>query len=173
MTATSPLRVLVVGLGSIGQRHVRNLRRLLGRSVQISAYRVRGFDHVLTDDQRVEAPGGLATRHGLRLVESLEAGLSERPDAVFVTNPSSLHLETALEAARAGCALFVEKPLATAADRLDELAEEVRRRGLVATVGYQLRFHPGLARLALLLDDDRIGSLLAVRAVAIGYSPRI
>jgi len=43
------MKLLVVGLGGIGQRHVRNLRRLLGDDLQLSAYRQRGRRQVLTE----------------------------------------------------------------------------------------------------------------------------
>lgn len=159
------LRVLIVGLGSIGQRHARNLLRVLGDGVELSAFRARGRSHVLTEDQQVESATGLVERYRIRVLSDLDAALGERPDAVFVTNPSSLHREVALSAARAGCHLFVEKPLATSLEGLDELVEAVEGSALVALVGYQLRFHPCFAHLERLLAAGRPGRIVGVRAV--------
>jgi predicted dehydrogenase len=159
------LRVLLVGLGSIGQRHVRNLRRLLGDGVELSAVRARGRNQVLTDSQRVETQTGLLERYAIRALPDLGTALGEEPDAVFVTNPSSLHMEVALRAARQGCHLFIEKPLATSDERLDELVEVVERNRIVALVGYQLRFHPCFERLHVLLAAGRPGCIVGVRAV--------
>lgn len=164
MTA-GPFRVLIVGLGSAGQRHLRNLRALLGDRVQLSAYRVRGLSHVLTDLQEVAAETGLVERHGIRVHADLATALAEGPDAVFVTNPSSLHVETALAAARRGCHLFVEKPLATSEEGLDRLVDLVESNRTVALVGYQLRFHPCFERLQALLASGRPGRVIGVRAV--------
>jgi predicted dehydrogenase len=159
------MRILFAGLGSIGQRHVRNLRTLLGPELELLAYRVRGAQRILTDELEPEAEQGLAERYGIRAFPDLEAALSERPEAVFVTNPSSRHLEVALPAARAGCHLFIEKPLATAEAGVEELAAEVERRGLVALVGYPLRFHPCFERLRALLAQGRPGRILGGRVL--------
>ena len=51
------MKALFVGLGSIGQRHLRNLRELKGESVNILAWRVRGLDRVLTNTLEVELGG--------------------------------------------------------------------------------------------------------------------
>jgi predicted dehydrogenase len=169
MTPVAALRILFVGLGSIGQRHVRNLRRLLGDRVELLAVRARGLTRVLTDEQVVASETGLLERYAIRALPDLPAALSERPDAVFVTNPTALHLEVASSAARAGCHLFVEKPLASDEAGLDELVDLVERKGLVALVGYQLRFHPGFARLQALIAAGRPGRVIGVRA-AVGES---
>jgi len=165
VAADRPLRALMVGLGSIGQRHARNLRRLLGDGVELSAFRARGRTHVLTDDQRVESETGLVECLGVRVFPDLDAALGEHPDAVFVTNPSSLHREVALSAARAGCHLFVEKPLATSLEGLDELVEVIEGSGVAALVGYQLRFDPCFAHVEGLLASGRPGRIVGVRAV--------
>ena len=70
------MKALFVGLGSIGQRHLRNLRELKGESVDILAWRVRGLDRVVTNTLEVELGADLQSRYGLRLVPTLEAGLS-------------------------------------------------------------------------------------------------
>jgi predicted dehydrogenase len=163
------LRALIVGLGSIGQRHVRNLRHLLGAGLELYAVRVRARSHVLDDSGAIESEDGLVERYGIRVFGELGPALAERPDVVFVTNPSSLHMDVALSAARAGCHLFIEKPLATSTERLEELAESVERAGVVALVGYQLRFHPGFEHVQRLLAAGRPGRVVGVRA-AVGES---
>src|SRR6185312_146830 len=138
------MKVLIVGLGSIGQRHVRNLRALLGDQLELLAVRVRGLNHVLTDALKIESPDGLCEKYDIRTFGDLEQALAQKPDAAFICNPNSMHMATALTVARAGCHLFIEKPLAHEEADVEELIEIVEQRRLVATVGYQLRFHPGL-----------------------------
>ena len=149
------MKVLFCGLGSIGQRHLRNLRTLLGDRLEVLAWRARGGGPVLNADMTVRPGADVESTYGLRSFRELEAALSERPDAVFVTNPNSLHLPTALAAARAGCHLFIEKPLADSLAGVDELLAEVERRRLVALVAYQFRFHPGLRRVKSLLETGK------------------
>lgn len=145
------MKVLIAGLGSVGQRHARNLRALCGAGVEILAYRVRGLPQVITDTMTLDDTVAVEAACGIRSFASLDQSLAERPDAVMVCNPNSLHLQTAMAAAHAGCHLFIEKPLSHTVDGVDELIAVVERQRLVATVGYQLRFHPALARARALL----------------------
>jgi predicted dehydrogenase len=165
------LKVLFAGLGSIGQRHVRNLRALLGDQVEILAYRQRGSGPVLNPDMTVRPGADLETTYGIRSFDRLEDALEERPTAVFVTNPNVLHVSVALAAARAGCHLFVEKPVSHSLDGVDELIEVVERQGLIALVAYQFRFHPALQLLKSLIDEDRLGRLAAAHIVNGEYIP--
>ena len=165
------MRFLVAGLGGIGQRHVRNLRTLLGPHEEILAYRVRRDSRTLTDSLDVEPGGGVDEKYGLRVFGDLDAALDQRPDAVLVCNPSSLHMPVALKAARAGCALFIEKPLSNTMEGTGELIDLVEKQHLVGLVGYQLRFHPSLQRVHELLEAGAIGRVVAVRIEVGEYLP--
>jgi len=165
------MNVLVAGLGGIGQRHVRNLRHLFGAEVEIDAYRVRRQTPVLTSRFEVVADAQLDAHYGVRSFDDLDEALARRPTAVFVCNPSSLHVPVALAAAGAGCHLFIEKPLAASWEGVDALAELVDARGLVTLVGFQMRFHPCLRQLRDLLGQSRIGSVVSVQAEIGEYLP--
>ena len=158
------MRILVAGLGGIGQRHVRNLRSLLGPEAELAAYRVRGLARTLTDQLEVEPGVEVAAKYGLQVFTDLGEALASRPDAVFVCNPTSLHVPVALEAARAGCHLFLEKPLSHDLAGVDELLDEVQQRRLVTLVGYQMRYHPVVRHLRAWIQDRAVGRVLAVRA---------
>ena len=165
------MRILIVGLGAIGQRHVRNLRGMLVRRVELLAARSRGLTHVLSDTLTVEAADGLCEKYDIRAFDTLEEALANKPDAAFVCNPTSLHIGTSLAIARAGCHLFIEKPLAHEFAGAEELTDIVERQGLVATVGYQWRSHPCLTTTYALLQSEAIGRVLAVRAEMGEYLP--
>ncbi|MGE0039769.1 MAG: Gfo/Idh/MocA family protein [Vicinamibacterales bacterium] len=158
------LRALFAGLGGIGQRHLRNLRAVCGDRLAVSAYRVRGQSHVLSDTLQIAAESGLEATYDVTTYTNLDEALADPPDVVFVCNPTSLHLEVALAAARRGCALFIEKPLADTMDGVEALAALVESRGLVAMVGYQLRFHPCIQRLLALVGERAVGHLVSVHA---------
>jgi len=162
----------MIGLGGVGQRHLRNLRALRGADIEVTAYRVRNRPDVLTDTLQLEAGAELTSRWGISTVfRDLDEALADRPDAVFICNPSSLHVPTALAAARAGCHLFIEKPLSHAWDGVDDLIALVDERGTVGFVGYQLRFHPCLRHVESLLAGGTFGRPLAVRAEVGEYLP--
>jgi predicted dehydrogenase len=94
----------------------------------------------------------------------LQAALDWGPDAVIVSNPTALHLQVAIPAARAGCALLLEKPISHSLEGIDELRQAVARSGSRALVGFQFRYNPGLRTIRALLAEEAIGRPAAVRA---------
>ncbi|HET9956464.1 MAG TPA: Gfo/Idh/MocA family oxidoreductase [Polyangiaceae bacterium] len=170
-TPRSIRRVLFAGLGGVGQRHLRNVRALLGEEVRVDAYRVRRESWVLDDQLRVVPGAELEQRYALEVYDDLERALAQAPDVVFVTNPSSLHVEVALRAARANADVFIEKPLSHSLEAVADLERELSRRGLCSYVGYQLRNHPGFRRLRETLTDASLGPVLSVRAEVGEYLP--
>ncbi len=144
------LSFLIVGLGSVGRRHLDNLRDL--GIDDISVYRSgNGDDNVaLTSDLRVE--------------KDLDEALACRPDAVVVANPTAHHLPAALAAAEAGCHLFIEKPVSHELEGIDALSRTVALNDLVVLVGYQFRFHPCLKKIRFWIDSGAIGKPLLADA---------
>jgi len=165
------MKILMVGLGGIGQRHVRNLRTLMAADTDIIAYRYRDNPQVLTDQLEIEAGNSLTEKYSIRVYATLEDAIFQKPDVVFVCNPSSLHIPVAIQAAQAGCSLFIEKPLSHTFENVEELIKLVETRNIKATVGYQMRFHPCLARLQSLLQDKVAGRIISVRAEVGEYLP--
>ena len=165
------MKILFCGLGSVGQRHLRNVRTLLGDQVEILAYRARGNSPVLNPDMSVRSGADLETTYQLRSFTRLEDALNENPDVAFVTNPNALHLPVALAAARSGCHLFIEKPLSDSLDGTNELVTEVENHHLVAFVAYQFRFHPGLRWVKQLITEGKLGNLVSAHIVNGEYLP--
>lgn len=165
-----PLKALVIGLGAIGQRHARNLRLLLGEELELAALRSRRAPTVITDqltaengDPEADCNGGVFT--------DLDEALATGPDVVLVCTPSRLHIGPAIAAVRAGAAVFVEKPLSADMTGVDQLVAEARAHDAVVAVGCQLRFHPALRELRVMLRDGAVGTLLAVHVEQAEYLP--
>src|ERR1700722_4856922 len=174
--ATSPTRslsvkVLIIGLGGIGQRHTRNLRILLGDSVEIIAYRVRRLTHVVTPTMGADQERNVEDVYNIRTFHSLDDALAEKPDVAYVCNPSSLHVSVTRACLVAGCDVFLEKPLADSLDGTAELAELAGKHKRIAMVGFQLRFHPCVIRLTEIVRSGVLGNLLGVRATIGEYLP--
>jgi predicted dehydrogenase len=164
-------RCLFVGLGGIGQRHLRNLRALRGDSVIVDAYRVRRERQVLSDVLEVVPGEDLEQKYDVHVHEDLGAALSLRPDVVFVTNPSSLHVDVTRRALLAGAHVLVEKPLSHALEGVAGLVELSKRRGLMVGVAYQLRFHPGFLRTEQVLREGLLGRVLFAESVVGEFLP--
>jgi predicted dehydrogenase len=165
------MKVLVAGLGGIGQRHIRNLRSSLGEGVEITGFDLRNDVPVLTDQLQVEVGSSLERKYNMRIFQDLGLALACKPHSVFVCNPTSAHLQVALRAAQEGCNLFIEKPLSHSLEHVDELITLVERDGLKTAVGFQMRFHPCLLRLHELVQERKVGRILSVRAEVGEYLP--
>jgi predicted dehydrogenase len=165
------MKVLFVGLGGIGQRHLRNLRSIVGDSLEVIAYRERKLNQVITDKLDVEQGVDIYERFGIRVFDSLSASLAQKPDAIFICNPTSMHIPVAMEAAKHGCHLFIEKALSHTLDGVSELIRLVEDNGLTCMVGYQMRFHPCLQTLRDVVIGGAIGRVLAVNAEVGEYMP--
>lgn len=153
------MKLLFFGLGSIGQRHIQNIRKLFSDSFDIMCYRSRKDPYTIIDNKKT-IPTDPVDYYGLREVDSIEAGFSENPDAVFITNPTSLHGDYALLAAQHKCHFFVEKPLSHDLKSIPLLLETVKNNNLISMVGYQMRFHPAFKLLRSTISDQKLGNIL-------------
>jgi len=152
-------RFLVIGCGSIGQRHIRNLLSLLG------AKTIMAFDCQESKSRYVHE------KYGVEVVRSLEDAWDWHPDVCVICVPTSAHISVALEAAKRGCHLFIEKPLSMTEEGLDELVEITQRNRLVTMVGCNIRFHHGPTIIKRLLDDEAVGKIISVALDAGYYLP--
>jgi predicted dehydrogenase len=165
------VKILIIGLGGIGQRHTRNLRALLGDSVEIIAYRVRRLTHVVTPTMGADQERNVEEVYNIRTFHSLDEALAQKPDIAYICNPSSLHVAVTRACLIAGCDVFLEKPLADSLDGTAELVDLARKHQRIAMVGYQLRFHPCVIRLTEIVRSGILGNLLGVRATIGEYLP--
>ena len=107
-----------------------------------------------------------------RVYDSLETALDERPDAVVIATPTSLHVPMALAAVRAGTNVLIEKPLSHTLEGCEELADEAKQRGVIVTVAQNLRFHPSLRVLqSMIKKGEPLGDPLMARAHFGTYLP--
>ncbi len=154
------MKALFIGLGSMGQRHLINFKKIMGEGGQILAYRETKRNTLIINCVGKECDS-LEQYYGFKQFHNLDDALKESPDVVFVTNPSSKHLETALKAARYGCNLFIEKPLSHNLSGIDVLKKEVASRNLVVMVGYQTRFHPCYKLVRAPLSQKKYGNVIS------------
>jgi spore coat polysaccharide biosynthesis protein SpsF len=144
-------RAAVIGAGSIGQRHIRNLRAL-------------GINNILA----------LRSGHGPQNMPETLAEVTQtkdwrelvdfKPDIAIVSNPTSLHVETIKSCLPHVRGIFIEKPLAARLDGVAEILEEIRRQKVVSFVGYNLQFHPAVKVIQEMLESDRLGTPLSFQA---------
>src|SRR5262249_23945477 len=101
----------------------------------------------------------------------LETALAANPDFVVVATPTHLHIRHALQIARRGIDVFIEKPLSYTWDGIQELSDLIERKKLISLVGCNMRLHPGPARAKELLDRGVLGRVLCARVHVGSYLP--
>lgn len=142
---SSKLKVLVVGVGSIGERHARCFQRTSRADVSICE---------INDGLRTQ----IAERYGLaNAFGDWDEALASDFDAAVICTPAHLHIPMAIEAGKRKRHLLIEKPLSTNLKRIDELKHLAASSSSAMMVAYVMRVHPALAAMKESLDTGRFG----------------
>ena len=140
------MKFLVVGLGSMGKRRIRNLQYL-------EAGEITGFD--LREDRCQEAE----KKYGIKSFKVFEEAIMENPDIFIISTPPDQHIEYALIAAKSNKHFFTEVGLST--EGIDELVTLSKKKNIVAAVSCSMRFHPAVQVIKKLVKKKEIGRILA------------
>ena len=151
------MKFLIVGLGSMGKRRIRNLRA-------ISAGEIIGFE--IQEQRRAE----VEKEYGIKAYAGFDEGLAQKPDAVIISTPPNLHMQYALEAARRGLHFFMEASVVLDKD-MDKLISLCKDKPLVAAPSATMRFHPSIQVMKRLVDEGAIGKVLAFNYHSGQYLP--
>lgn len=149
-------RVLIVGLGSIGKRHLRLARELLPNAD------IRVLRHQVCDATPEYANGCFS---------SLNQSISFAPVLAVIASPATFHMNSAQPLAQAGVHLLIEKPLSASIDHVPQLLEICREQRTVLMTGYNLRFLVSLQRFRDMINARILGSALSVRCEIGQYLP--
>lgn len=148
-----------MGAGSIGRRHIANLRKL-------------GLSKLAACDPHPERLEYVAREFQVECFPTIEVGLDKFPaDAVLVCSPPAGHVAQAMKGLQAGAHVFIEKPLSDRMDGVEALRDEVAKRQAVVQVGYNLRFHPAIQKLKELVEARAVGKILWAHVEAGSYLP--
>ena len=158
MTAANRHHILIIGVGSIGERHVRCFQNT-GRC-QVSLVEINP-----TLRQTV------AERYAVPAYASLEEALATKPTAAVVAVPAHLHVSIATQLAQAGVHLLIEKPLSTNWEGVQELRDVIVRKQLACGVAYVYRSHPILSAMRDAIHSGRFGKPVELVAVCGQHFP--
>lgn len=149
------LKVCFVGVGSIAKRHIANLKQICGQ---------RGID-VSIDAYRHAVPTAEVTE-----VESIFTSVEDVPadyDAIFITNPTELHLQALQQFHNKGKHFFIEKPLVSAW-QLEQAKHFEKRADTVYYVACPLRYNAVIQYIKKEIPADTV---LSVRSISSSYLP--
>ena len=122
-------------------------------------------------DVQAECRTAVTDRFNIPAVATLEEAWSQGVNVALITAPTNLHIPLALDAAKHGCHLFIEKPLGHSLDGAEELISAVRERQLTTLVACNMRFHHGPATIKRLLDQGAIGTVISAHLDGGQYLP--
>lgn len=165
------MKVLFIGLGGIGQRHLRNLLSIKGQKFEIYAWRVKKNNKEITNFLSLDKSSNFEKKYKIKVFNDLKIALKIKPNITFICNPSSMHIKPAIMAVKSGSHVFIEKPLSNTLEGIKELIRESERRKKIVYVGFQLRFNPVINKLKEIIDSKKIGNILGVRAEVAEYMP--
>ena len=157
--AAGKKKVLVVGTGSIGERHTRCILATNRAEVSICE---------INDNLRKKVADNYKIKNSYAdFTLALEAG----HDAIVIATPAHLHIPMAQQAAESGLHLLIEKPLSISLDGIDCLDRTIKERQLVAGVAYVLRHIPVLSAMKKVLDSGRFGRPLHITVISGQHFP--
>jgi predicted dehydrogenase len=153
-------KLLIIGCGSIGRRHLGNFRK-----ARVGF--IAGADPQQDRLRQAKAENGLEAE----FADYRDALAKHKFDAVVIASPTALHTDMALDAARAGCHLFIEKPVAHNLEQLDRLRAVCEDKRLRVFVAYCHRFLPSVKKMKEILGAGRIGQVYAATMSWGSYLP--
>ncbi len=152
-------RTLVVGVGSIGERHVRCFQRTGRATLSICEVNEKLCREV-------------AERYRItQRWTSFEVALNQPCDLAVICTPAHLHVPMATRLAQRGVDLLIEKPLSTSLAGIDALESEIARHGCIAAVAYVWRAHPVFQAVKRAIDSGRFGAPLNLIGVSGQHFP--
>jgi len=150
------LKILVVGYGSIGKRHIKNLKNY--KNIEIIILTKRMPDKFLKKEKH-------------KIVNSIDDAIKEKPDAAFITNDTNQHVDAALKLAKNGIHLFIEKPLSDSLKKINQLEKIIKEKKIISQVGCNLRFHPCIKKIKELIIKNKIGKPFSIHVENGSYLP--
>lgn len=156
---TGDTKILVVGCGSIGRRHIRNFQSL----------GIRNF--ILCDTSEESLKAAAIGLEAPVLTTNFKNALLHEPHAGVICTPSSLHLEMAYRLSERKVHVLVEKPLSDTLEGISDLEKKVAEKGVVAMMAMCYRFHPVFLEVKALLAANTVGKVYHVNYFGGHYLP--
>ncbi|MCW8387231.1 Gfo/Idh/MocA family oxidoreductase [Fluoribacter dumoffii] len=152
-------KIVVIGLGSIGKRHINNLRKILPNA-QIWGVSSSGS---LPDGRVANAD---------RLSVCLQEAIEFKPDFAVVASPATYHFPHAKMLLAANIPVLIEKPITADIHETEELIALVQQANLPVSVAYCLRYLPAARMVKTVLEQKKLGTIYNVYAHVGQYLPQ-
>ncbi len=154
------MNILFLGLGSIGQRHLRNVYKI-NKKTNFFAIRKKYFTPLLTNKNQ-SIRGDIEKKYKIKVFKSLKDFKREKINinAAFVCTPSKFHIDETIWLMKNNINVFVEKPLGSSLKNIQILKKLIASKPKILNMmGYQLKFNPIILKLKKILEKKIIGDV--------------
>jgi len=138
------MKFLVVGLGSMGKRRIRNLLYL-------------GEKNIIGFDMKKERREECEQKYQIRTFDNIEKALRENPDALIISTPPNHHIEYEVLAAKNNKHFFCEAGVLT--EGVENLIKMCKKKAIIAAPSATFRFNESVRKIKKLVDDGKIGTI--------------
>jgi len=152
------MRALFIGLGGVGQRHLRLLKEL-HPDAELAAVRTRRRNFEIDEDLKVNDSVNLEEKYSIRCFFSVREAASFRPDFAIVANPTSLHIKTTKDLLDHNVPVLLEKPISDSDVGVVDLLRSAEIKNIPVMVGYMMRFHPCAIILKKHIEENILGRI--------------
>ena len=150
------MNFLVLGGGSIGQRHIRNLKQLGGHQIWVL---------------KREKDPAFEQQFGVNVIQSFKDADDIQLDGLFVCTPTSMHNQGLEWAINRDISVFMEKPLIHDQEGLKRAKNMLHGYSKTFFIGFMLRYHPLVRSIKSFLDKEHLGNVYAARFEFGSYLP--
>ena len=151
--------VLVVGLGSIGRRHINIIKK------NFPEKNIVVLRHEKCNKTDIDKLGLY------KCVTSIDKAIATNPQAAIIANPATMHIEIAQKLANYGINLLIEKPISNSSEGIQALIDICHKKKCILMTAYNLRFSPSLLEFKKQLQAKKIGNIYSVRSEIGQYLP--
>ena len=141
---------LIIGAGSIGQRHIKNLKKI-------------GVDNIVALRSKKGHFKKLPEALKVVEVDNWEEAIASSPDVAIISNPSSLHIETARKIVDHVKGVFIEKPLSDSTNECQQLIDILNEKKVVSFIGHNMMFHPIVENIIKFYNENDIGEVVNIQ----------
>ena len=142
------MKFLIIGCGSIGQRHLKNLKNM-------------GFSDIEVFDSDRKMMNEISKKFKIKYLDSLNI---KDVDCTLICTPPNSHIELAKKSLESNSHVFIEKPLSNSLIGIKNLQKLANKKKLNVFVGYSFRFDEGLKIVEKLLAKNAIGKIFSYDA---------
>jgi predicted dehydrogenase len=165
-------KLLFIGLGGAGQRHLRIFRESLKNlNTEFIAYRSTGKTPLLNKDFTVNSNDSIDSFYNIKIYDDLNNAIAQKPDLAIISTPTSTHMKFIKICVENKISVFVEKPFSHSLDNFDFISNYVIKNKLFFYVSMQRRFHPLIQEISKIIKNKEIGEIINVQFNVNSYVP--